>query len=190
MASICPLPLVDRFAPDPLGILPSWKPLQRYQNRVLLGNWAEEREKFIKGTCFGTTTYRADYKPYPYVMPDVRENVMIQKRHQGIPLSVFFTHHNIPHSWYYVTHYDEHFNRRPNPCLPPLRKWNRRRLSWVPETADYPLIAPPTNFGLLEDKLAKLKRQAQYQSGIYDTIYTVSYGPNSLVPREPISSQQ
>ncbi|XP_078414298.1 cilia- and flagella-associated protein 107 isoform X2 [Cetorhinus maximus] len=143
MASICPLPLVDRFSPDPLGTLPSWKPLQRYQNRVLLGNWVEEREKFIKGTCFGTTTYRADYKPYPYVMPDVRENVMIQKRHQGIPLSVFFTHHNIPHSWYYVTHYDEHFNRRPNPCLPPLRKWNMKRLSWVPETADYPLIVSP-----------------------------------------------
>ncbi|XP_038629085.1 uncharacterized protein C1orf158 homolog isoform X1 [Scyliorhinus canicula] len=189
MASVCPLPPIDRFAPDPLAALPSWRVQQHYQNRVMVGNWAEEREKFIKGTCFGTTTYRADYKPYPFTMPDPRENVMIVKKHQGVPLSVLFPHHNAPHSWYYVTQYDEHINRRPNPCLPPLRKWNKRTLTWSPESSDYPLIAPPTNFGLLGEKRAALKRQMQNQPKMYDTIYTLSYGPNSLVPREPIKSQ-
>ncbi|XP_038629086.1 uncharacterized protein C1orf158 homolog isoform X2 [Scyliorhinus canicula] len=152
MASVCPLPPIDRFAPDPLAALPSWRVQQHYQNRVMVGNWAEEREK-------------------------------------GVPLSVLFPHHNAPHSWYYVTQYDEHINRRPNPCLPPLRKWNKRTLTWSPESSDYPLIAPPTNFGLLGEKRAALKRQMQNQPKMYDTIYTLSYGPNSLVPREPIKSQ-
>ncbi|XP_072442983.1 cilia- and flagella-associated protein 107 [Chiloscyllium punctatum] len=188
MASLCPISHEDRFASDPLATLPSWKIQQHYQNRVLVGNWAEEREKFIKGTCFGTTTYRADYKRYPYTMPDIREKVLIQKKHQGVPITVLFPHHNIPRSWYYVTHYDEHINRRPNPCLPPLRKWNARRSAWVPERTDFPLIAPPTNFGLLEEKLAKLKRKEDNQPVAYDTIYTLSYGPKSLIPQEPISS--
>ncbi|XP_067873546.1 cilia- and flagella-associated protein 107 [Heterodontus francisci] len=183
--SVCPLPLVDRFAPDPLGAMPSWRVQQRYQNRVLVGNWAEERQKFIKGTCFGTTTYRADYTRYPHFTPDFRENVLIQKKHQGVPLSVLFPHHNIPHSWYFVTHYDEEINRRPNPCLPPLRKWDKRKPGWVPERSDYPLIAPPTNVGLLEEKLAKLKRWSQHHPTMYNSIYTLSYGPNSLVPRQP-----
>ncbi|XP_051895577.1 cilia- and flagella-associated protein 107 [Pristis pectinata] len=186
----CPRTLEDRFAPDPLLTAPSWRIQQRYQNKVLVGNWAEERLKFIKGTCFGTTTYRADYKPYPFVSPDIKEKILIQQKHKGVPLSVLFSHHDIPRSWYLVSHYDEVFNRRPNPCLPPLREWDKRKLVWLPERTDHPLIAPPTNFGLLEEKIAKLNKRRQHHYTMYQTIYNISYGPDSITPQKPVSSQQ
>ncbi|XP_067826696.1 cilia- and flagella-associated protein 107 [Heptranchias perlo] len=188
--TLCPLPPIDRFAPEPLSSLPSWRIQQHYKNKVLVGNWAEERLKFTKGTCIGTTTYRADYQPYPSAVLDIREKLAIQKRHQGVPISILFSHHNIPRSWYLVAQYDEHLNRRANPCLPPLRKWNMRKLGWLPERSDYPIIAPPTNFGLLEEKVAKLNKRRQHKHSIYSSIYTISYGPDSLIPREPISNQQ
>ncbi|XP_059807846.1 cilia- and flagella-associated protein 107 [Hypanus sabinus] len=178
-----PRTLEDRFAPDPLPSTPSWRIQQHYQNKVLVGNWAEERLKFIKGTCLGITTHQADYKPYPFVSPDFREKVLIEQKHKGVPFSVLFSHHDIPHSWYLVSHYDEVINKRPNPCLPPLRKWDRRKLSWLPEPTDRPLIAPPTNFGLLEEKIAKLNKWRQHNSSMYQSVYSLSYRPHSVTPQ-------
>ncbi|XP_069775078.1 cilia- and flagella-associated protein 107 isoform X3 [Narcine bancroftii] len=97
-------------------------------------------ETFIKDMCFGDTTYRADYKPNPFISPDIKEKILIEHKHKGVPPSVLFSHHGIPHSWYLVSHYDEIFNRRPNPCLPPLRKWDKRKLVWLPNCTDHPLI--------------------------------------------------
>ncbi|XP_032903715.1 uncharacterized protein C1orf158 homolog [Amblyraja radiata] len=179
-AENCPGHLADRFAPDPVQSAPGWRIQQHYLNKVLVGNWAEERLKFIKGTCFGTTTYRADYKRYPFVSADVKEKILIQQKHKGVPLSVFFSHHDIPRSWYLVSHYDEAINKRPNPCLPPLRTWDKRNVVWHPERTDYPIIAPPTNFGLVQEKMVKVHDQKLRHHTMYQSVYNISYGPHSI----------
>ncbi|XP_069775077.1 cilia- and flagella-associated protein 107 isoform X2 [Narcine bancroftii] len=190
LSATCPPVLADRFAPDPLLTAPSWRIQPRYRNKVLVGNWAEDRLKFIKDMCFGDTTYRADYKPNPFISPDIKEKILIEHKHKGVPPSVLFSHHGIPHSWYLVSHYDEIFNRRPNPCLPPLRKWDKRKLVWLPNCTDHPLIAPPTNFSLLEEKIAKLNKRRLHHHTMYESIYNISYGPDSISPQKPVSIQQ
>lgn len=60
---------------------------------------------------------------------------------QGLPPQYLFTHHDEPRSRYLVSEYEDKYNRHGyNPVLPPLRTWNGRRLSWIPQKSDFPII--------------------------------------------------
>ncbi|KAK2526769.1 hypothetical protein Q9966_010610 [Columba livia] len=103
----------------------------------------------------------------------------VEDRARGLPLQYLFTHHDEPRSRYLVSEYDDKYNRHGyNPVLPPLRTWNGRRLSWIPQKSDFPIIEPPTNYGLLEYLMKKWYKK---EAGVMNSVYTVSY------QRPPIS---
>uniref|UniRef100_A0A4W3GGQ8 Uncharacterized protein n=1 Tax=Callorhinchus milii TaxID=7868 RepID=A0A4W3GGQ8_CALMI len=130
--------------------------------------------QFLRSCYVPNTTYRTSYKRYPKYEANFNQLAPYRIRNEGIPHEILFKHNNIPSSWYLVTHYDENFNQRPNPCVPPLRKLKKIDQGWVPERLDFPLAVPPTNFGLLQEK--KVKWQIK-EPPIYNSVYTLSYGP-------------
>ncbi|XP_026541331.1 uncharacterized protein C1orf158 homolog isoform X2 [Notechis scutatus] len=75
----------------------------------------------------------------------------LMKRLEGLPRKYILTHCEEARHRHLVTQYDDQYNRHGhNPQLPPLRKWDRHKLAWTPEKSDYPLVEPPTSYGLLE----------------------------------------
>ncbi|PNI39619.1 C1orf158 isoform 2 [Pan troglodytes] len=102
----------------------------------------------------------------------------MEERRKGLPYKHLITHHQEPPHRYLISTYDDHYNRHGyNPGLPPLRTWNGQKLLWLPEKSDFPLLAPPTNYGLYE----QLKqRQLTPKAGLKQSTYTSSY------PRPPL----
>ena len=61
---------------------------------------------------------------------------------QGLPYKHLITHHQEPSQRYLISTYDDHYNRHNyHPGLPELRTWNRHKLLWLPEKADFPLLS-------------------------------------------------
>ncbi|KAM6219360.1 cilia- and flagella-associated protein 107 isoform 2-T2 [Rhynchocyon petersi] len=76
----------------------------------------------------------------------------LEERRKGLPYKHLITHHQEPKNRYLISSYDDHYNRHNyNPGLPLLRTWNGHKLMWLPEPSDFPLLAPPTNYGLYEE---------------------------------------
>jgi len=50
--------------------LPGWRIEQRYNNRVLIGNWNEERRQFQRGNCRSSSTSKTDFKEYKGIKAD------------------------------------------------------------------------------------------------------------------------
>uniref|UniRef100_A0A5F5PVS9 Cilia and flagella associated protein 107 n=1 Tax=Equus caballus TaxID=9796 RepID=A0A5F5PVS9_HORSE len=102
----------------------------------------------------------------------------VEERRKGLPYKHLITHHQEPSHRHLISTYDDHYNRHNyNPGLPPRRTWNGHRLLWLPEKADFPLLAPPTNYGLHE----RLKqRWLKPVAGPREPVYTSSY------PRPPL----
>ncbi|XP_011817943.1 uncharacterized protein C1orf158 homolog isoform X3 [Rhinopithecus roxellana] len=102
----------------------------------------------------------------------------VEERRKGLPYKHLITHHQEPPHRYLISTYDDHYNRHGyNPGLPPLRTWNGQKLLWLPEKSDFPLLAPPTNYGLYE----QLKqRWLAPKAGLKQSTYTSSY------PRPPL----
>uniref|UniRef100_A0A8C4S649 Cilia and flagella associated protein 107 n=1 Tax=Erpetoichthys calabaricus TaxID=27687 RepID=A0A8C4S649_ERPCA len=109
--------------------LPGWKIEQKYSNKVLIGNWEEERKQVKETNEVNSRTGRSKFRH-----PD---GTVI--RREGLPKEVLFGHHMTPASWYLVSTYDEFFNRRGNPLLPARRYWDGNRLAWLPERSDHPI---------------------------------------------------
>ncbi|XP_008937123.1 PREDICTED: uncharacterized protein C1orf158 homolog, partial [Merops nubicus] len=92
----------------------------------------------------------------------------------GLPLQHLFTHHEEPRTRNLVSEYDDKYNRHGyNPLLPPLRHWNGHRLAWVPQKNDFPILEPPTNYGLLEYLMKKWHGE---EDEVMKSVYTISYG--------------
>uniref|UniRef100_A0A8C4S5S9 Cilia and flagella associated protein 107 n=1 Tax=Erpetoichthys calabaricus TaxID=27687 RepID=A0A8C4S5S9_ERPCA len=121
--------------------LPGWKIEQKYSNKVLIGNWEEERKQVLLDRYIYSN----------FICPQGELWVFTE----GLPKEVLFGHHMTPASWYLVSTYDEFFNRRGNPLLPARRYWDGNRLAWLPERSDHPIPTPPTNFGLLQSKVSR-----------------------------------
>nr|KAF6504104.1 hypothetical protein HJG63_001768 [Rousettus aegyptiacus] len=160
---------------------PSWKTEAKYSTRVLTGNWVEERRKFTKATektpqCI----HRKDYVPFPGHKPDQISRWYGKRRIEGLPYKHLLTHHQEPGHRHLISSYDDHYNRHDyNPGLPPRRAWNPHKLQWLPEKADFPLLAPPTNYGLYE----RLKQGwLAPRAGPRESVYASSY------PRPPLSA--
>ncbi|XP_027419888.1 cilia- and flagella-associated protein 107 isoform X1 [Bos indicus] len=158
---------------------PSWKIETKYSTRVLTGNWTEERRKFIKATeKTPQTIYRKEYVPFPGHRPDQISRWYSKRTVEGLPYKHLITHHQEPSQRYLISTYDDHYNRHNyHPGLPELRTWNRHKLLWLPEKADFPLLGPPTNYGLYEQ--LKQKWLPPPEATLRESIYTSSY------PRPP-----
>ncbi|XP_063799600.1 cilia- and flagella-associated protein 107 [Pseudophryne corroboree] len=154
--------------------LPGWRIEQRYNNKVLIGNWVEERKKF-KRSNFSTTNscYGIDFVRFPDSKPDRIQRRFYLKRMEGLPKQQLLSHHGEPNSRCLVSLYDDHFIRHGNTTLPPLRSWDGNSLTWAPERSDFPVEDPPTNFGLLQEK-QKLWRDQAYED--QRSVYSASYG--------------
>uniref|UniRef100_A0A5G2QA09 Cilia and flagella associated protein 107 n=1 Tax=Sus scrofa TaxID=9823 RepID=A0A5G2QA09_PIG len=157
---------------------PSWKVETKYSTRVLTGNWVEERRKFTKATEKPQSIYRKEYVPFPGHRPDQISRWYSKRRVEGLPYKHLITHHQEPSHHHLISTYDDHYNRHNyNPGLPLLRTWNKHKLLWLPEKADFPLLAPPTNYGLYE----RLKQRwlPPPEATLRESMYTCSY------PRPP-----
>ncbi|XP_010956086.1 uncharacterized protein C1orf158 homolog isoform X1 [Camelus ferus] len=158
---------------------PSWKVETKYSTRVLTGNWLEERRKFTKDTeKTPQSIYRKEYVPFPGHRPDRISMWYSKRRVEGLPYKHLITHHQEPSHHHLISTYDDHYNRHNyNPDLPRLRTWNGHQLLWLPEKSDFPLLAPPTNYGLSE----QLKRRwlAPREAAPRESTHTASF------PRPP-----
>ncbi|XP_012329030.1 cilia- and flagella-associated protein 107 isoform X1 [Aotus nancymaae] len=164
--------------PQPFST-PSWQIETKYSTRVLTGNWVEERRKFTRDTDeTPQSVHRKEYVPFPDHRSDQISRWYGKRKVEGLPYKHLITHHQEPPHRYLISTYDDHYNRHGyNPGLPPLRTWNGQKLLWLPEKSDYPLLAPPTNYGLFE----QLKqRWLAPKAGLKQSTYTSSY------PRPPL----
>ncbi|XP_006005248.1 cilia- and flagella-associated protein 107 [Latimeria chalumnae] len=152
--------------------LPGWKIEKQYSDKVLIGNWVEERLAFTRAGKTADTCHKTDFVPHTACKPDVIMRLNSMKRDVGLPRTILLTHHGVPYSKYLVTHYDEHVNKKVHPSLPPLRSWDRDKLGWAPERSDHPLDGPPFNFGLLQKKAADWTR---CHDSTLKSVYTASY---------------
>ncbi|XP_065277205.1 cilia- and flagella-associated protein 107 [Emys orbicularis] len=161
--------------------LPSWKIKPEYSTKVLIGNWLEERKRFIKDTGKPSNSiYGTDFIHFPDHRIDRTVRRTIMKKLDGLPKQHLFTQHEEPSNRNLVTQYDDHYNRHGyNPVLPPLRRWNGQKLAWLPEKSDFPIFEPPTNYGLFEQLMKKWTHQ---EAGVMNSVYTVSY------ERPPVSA--
>ncbi|KAM6236840.1 cilia- and flagella-associated protein 107 [Spheniscus humboldti] len=97
----------------------------------------------------------------------------MMEKFEGLPMQHLFTHHEEPRSRNLVSEYDDKYNRHGyNPVLPPLRSWNGRKFAWIPQKTDFPILEPPTNYGLLE---YLMKKWHQKEAGVMNSVYTISY---------------
>uniref|UniRef100_A0A8C2JH38 Si:ch211-226m7.4 n=1 Tax=Cyprinus carpio TaxID=7962 RepID=A0A8C2JH38_CYPCA len=131
----------------------------KYSNKVLIGNWAEERLHFTRDCEMANSSYRMDYMPHMSHRPDA---VMCQRafrRSEGLPLRQLFSHHDVPSSHCLVSQYDESYGRQASSSLPTLHSWNSFKLARVPERSDHPIQGPPTNFGLAASWRARMEQQ-------------------------------
>ncbi|KAG7255649.1 hypothetical protein CRUP_031361 [Coryphaenoides rupestris] len=122
---------------------PGWRIEQRYANKVLIGNWVEERLKFTREAQTASSTYRLDYQPQWESRPDVSVRRAGKQRAEGPPATRFFSHHATPASHCLVSLYDESYGRRCDSAgggAPPARRtWHHDSLSWRPERSDHPV---------------------------------------------------
>ncbi|XP_068515067.1 cilia- and flagella-associated protein 107 [Anas acuta] len=158
-----------------------WKIEPKYSTRVLIGNWLEERKRFIKPTGkLGHSIYSTDFVCFPDHKPEQTVRRTMRKKYEGLPAQHFFTHHEEPRSRNLVSEYDDKYNRHGyDPLLPPLRSWNGRKLAWIPQKSDFPILEPPTNYGLLEHLMKKWHKK---EAGMMTSVYTISY------EKPPVSS--
>ncbi|XP_060115424.1 cilia- and flagella-associated protein 107 [Heteronotia binoei] len=154
--------------------LPSWRVESKYSTNVLIGNWLEERRKFIQDPDkTRKSVYGKDYVRFATEVPDRTVMRKHKKKLEGLPRKQIFSHHDEAKHRHLVTQYDDHFNRHGyNPLLPPLRKWSRHKMGWLPEKSDFPVAEPPTNYGLFEHLVRKWSHK---DPTAMNSIYAVSY---------------
>ncbi|KFQ93856.1 Uncharacterized protein C1orf158, partial [Nipponia nippon] len=152
-----------------------WKIEPKYSPKVLIGNWLDERNRFTKDAGkLGSSIYRTDFICFPDHKPDQTLRRAMMEKCEGLPMQHFFTHHDEPRSRNLVSEYDDKYNRHGyNPVLPPCHSWNGRKFAWIPQKSDFPILEPPTNYGLLDHLMKKWHKK---EAGVMKSVYTVSYG--------------
>ncbi|KAK9392199.1 arylacetamide deacetylase-like 3 [Crotalus adamanteus] len=112
--------------------------------------------------------------------PDGFPQALLALAGAGLPRKYILTHCEEARHQHLVSQYDDQYNRHGhNPQLPPLRKWHRHKLAWTPEKSDYPLVEPPTNYGLVEHLMKAWHRK---ETEVAQTVYHSSY------PKPPASA--
>ncbi|KAM4748982.1 cilia- and flagella-associated protein 107 [Rhinophrynus dorsalis] len=155
--------------------LPGWKIEQKYSNKVLIGNWFDDRKQFTRSHASTfNSCYQKDFVPFPDFKPDGKLSRLHKKKMEGYPKQVLFCPHGKPKNKHLISNYDDDFERHGNSTLPTFRSWNRNCLTWTPEHSDYPSEDPPTNFGLLQ----KMEKQWREQPNNLRSVYSASYKPH------------
>ncbi|KAL0978486.1 hypothetical protein UPYG_G00171100 [Umbra pygmaea] len=150
---------------------PGWRIEQKYANKVLIGNWVEEKLQFTRECKTADSTYRADFQPWMDHRPDNVVRQMASRKAKGLPARLLFSHHGTLSSHYLVSLYDEMYGRQGTSSLPTLRSWHPDKLAWTPEKSDYPSVAPPTNFGLVESRQVHLDKWQPPTESVYRSSY-------------------
>ncbi|XP_030276838.1 cilia- and flagella-associated protein 107 [Sparus aurata] len=158
-----------------------WRIEQKYANKVLLGNWAEDRLQFTREPKTDNSTNRVDYGPHWDFEPDVFERRSALLRAEGLPSKLLFAHHAPPSSHYLVTHYEESYGHKHTNALPTLRPWHPDSGStWQLERSDRPICALHTGSGPPRSTKARLEKQQSHLPS--PTVYRSAY------QRHPLSS--
>lgn len=156
--------------------LPGWKIEKKYNDKILLGNWSEERRSFTRGDIpFGDSTNRRDFKHHQGFLPNAKIRREASLRNEGLPSKHFFAHHGDRYANNLVSLYDQHINQRDvkESKLPKLRKWDPKSSSFTPEKSDFPLQGT-TNFGLVERRRSEWSRNDSSDTN-FRTTYNLSY---------------
>lgn len=149
---------------------PGWRIEQKYSNKVLLGNWAEERLQFTREPQTANSTSRVDHRPHWDFHPDVSERRAALLRAEGLPSKLLFGHDRSPSSHYLVTHYAESYQRKRTNNRP----WHPDSLTRQLERSKRPISALPTISGPPQStKSLRLEKQQSLLPG--QTVYTSAY---------------
>ncbi|XP_041639546.1 uncharacterized protein C1orf158 homolog [Cheilinus undulatus] len=152
-----------------------WKIEKKYANKVLVGNWAEDRLKFTQEPTTANSTSRVDYKPHWDFKPDVSERRSALLRAEGLPSKLLFAHDAPPPSHYAVTQYGESYGWRHNNALPTLRPCHPGSLTWQHGRAERPISA---NSGALQSTKHRLEKQQSRLPSL--TVYRSAYQRHPL----------
>ncbi|XP_070708328.1 cilia- and flagella-associated protein 107 [Pempheris klunzingeri] len=150
---------------------PGWRIEQKYANKVLLGNWAEERLQFSREPKTANSTNRVDYRPHWDFKPDVFERRSALLRAEGLPSKLLSSH-------YLATQYEESYKPKHNNALPILRPWHPDSLTWQLESSDWPISTLPTNFGPPQSTKRRLEEQQSHLP--LPTVYRSAYQRHPL----------
>ncbi|XP_045931044.1 uncharacterized protein C1orf158 homolog [Micropterus dolomieu] len=155
-----------------------WRREQKYANKVLLGNWAEERIQFTRDPKTVNSTNRIDYRPHWDFKPDVFERRSALLRAEGLPSKLLFAHYGPPSSHYLLTQYEESYGHKHTNALPILRPWHPDSLTWQLDRSDRPISALPTNVGPLQSTKHHLEKQQSQLPSL--TVYRSAYQRHPL----------
>jgi len=161
--------------------VPGWRIEKRFNNKVLIGNWSEERRKFQKlSNPFGNSTHRNDFNKYSHgsYLPDMKIRREAEMLNEGLPKKFVFSHHGDSYSNNLISWYDQQMNQRElcESTLPKLRQWDGKSTSFKPENTDHPLQGNPTNYGLREKMKTKWLKEAQNDAiNNFGSTYQQSY---------------
>ncbi|XP_036415810.1 uncharacterized protein C1orf158 homolog [Colossoma macropomum] len=145
---------------------PGWRIEPKFSNKVLIGNWVEEKLQFTRESKTANSTNRLDFRPHPEHKPDVIVRRHALRRSEGLPPRLLLFHHDTAKSHNLVSLYDESYGRQRSSDLPALRTWHSDKMGWIPERSDHPIQGPPTNWGLLES----LRVRVAQQQGVLPTL--------------------
>ncbi|XP_018580900.1 cilia- and flagella-associated protein 107 [Scleropages formosus] len=102
---------------------PGWRIEQKYSNKVLIGNWVEDRLQFSRECGAPRSIHRQDYRPHKDHQPNVIVQRASLRRAEGLPGKLLLGHHGAPHSHYLVSVYGETYGRQTCGTLPTLQSW-------------------------------------------------------------------
>ncbi|XP_055726000.1 cilia- and flagella-associated protein 107-like, partial [Salvelinus fontinalis] len=186
---------------------PGWRIEQRYANKVLIGNWVEEKLQvgfiiyyIFRGDChaskktkhFGESAFSTlGIRKWNSLPTTLSTNSSLKS---GLAAKLLLSHHGTLPSHYLVTLYDEMYRRQGSSTLPTLCSWHPDRLERMSEKSDhhrYPILSalsslsfpsfslpPPTNFGLVESRQACLDQQQPPFSTL--SLYRTAYQRHPL----------
>nr|XP_046188286.1 uncharacterized protein C1orf158-like [Oncorhynchus gorbuscha] len=121
---------------------PGWRMAQRYANKVLIGNWVEEKLQFTRECKTATTA--PTVQTTSHRGPDVIVRQMAPWKAEGLAAKLLLSHHGTLPSHYLVTLYDEMYRRQGSSTLLTLCSWHPDRLARMPEKSDhhrYPILS-------------------------------------------------
>ncbi|KPP73413.1 hypothetical protein Z043_107504, partial [Scleropages formosus] len=142
---------------------PGWRIEQKYSNKVLIGNWVEDRLQFSRECGAPRSIHRQDYRPHKDHQPNVIVQRASLRRAEGLPGKLLLGHHGAPHSHYLVSVYGETYGRQTCGTLPtlqscpsddlqadgvvvpPMAKAKKRRACADHIPCFIPTVAPPAN---------------------------------------------
>uniref|UniRef100_UPI0037E776B9 cilia- and flagella-associated protein 107 n=1 Tax=Semicossyphus pulcher TaxID=241346 RepID=UPI0037E776B9 len=152
-----------------------WRIEQKYTNKVMVGNWAEERLQFTQEPKAANSTNRVDYQPHWDFKPDVSERRSALLRAEGLPSKLLFAHDGTPPSHNLVTQYEESYGREHNNALPTLQPRHPGSLTWQLERSEQPISA---DFGAMRSTKHRLEKQQSHLPSL--TVYRSAYQRHPL----------